>query len=124
MPAVMPAEVQSAPSLMKMRSGCTMASGWRFCSSCAKAQCVVTRRPSSRPASASPKAPVQMLASRRELRPPARNILHRVSEVGSTVSAPVITSVSNFDAVNRLVSTSMPIELGTTPPVSDSSSTL
>ncbi|MCY1534306.1 hypothetical protein D9M68_696720 [compost metagenome] len=123
MPAVMPAEVHTGPSLMKMRSGCTLTAGWRFCSSPAKDQCVVARRPSSRPASASPKAPVQMLVTRRALRSPARRKRHIFSDVGAMKSAPLITSVSNFPVPKRLLSVTTPDELVTGPPSSDSSST-
>ena len=54
-----------------MLSGSTSREGWRSASSPADAQWVVTRRPSSRPASASRKAPVQTEVTRRE-RPAAR----------------------------------------------------
>ena len=66
MPAVMPAEVQTGPSTMKMRSSSTFTLGKRACSLRAAPQCVVARRPSSRPASASTKAPVQVEATRRD----------------------------------------------------------
>ena len=51
-PAVIPAEVHTGPSMIKMRSSSTFTFGNRACSSRARFQCVVARRPSSRPASA------------------------------------------------------------------------
>ena len=69
MPAVIPAEVQIEPSRIKIRSGEISKAGYLFFKSWAKRQCVVTFRPSSRPVSASKYAPVQMLATRRALRP-------------------------------------------------------
>ena len=43
--AVTPAELNMLPSRTKMRSGSTMASGWRVANSSANCQWVVTRRP-------------------------------------------------------------------------------
>ena len=63
--AVIPADVQTEPSTIKMRSSSTATSGKRLFSSWAKAQCVVARRPSRTPASANMNAPVQGAASRR-----------------------------------------------------------
>src|SRR6267142_5166484 len=62
MPAVIPAEVHTEPSTMKMRSSSTFTFGNRACNSRARCQCVVARRPSSRPASASTNAPVHVEA--------------------------------------------------------------
>src|SRR5262249_17936096 len=70
-PAVIPAEVHTGPSMMKMRSSSTFTFGNRDCSSRARFQCVLARRPSSRPASARMNAPVQIAATRRH-RPKAR----------------------------------------------------
>jgi len=47
-----------SPSRVKIGSGSTRTSGYWPCSSPAEAQCVVARRPSSRPAAASRNAPV------------------------------------------------------------------
>ncbi|MNI39172.1 hypothetical protein D3C73_933470 [compost metagenome] len=61
MPAVTPADVQYLPLSMKMRSSCTRRAGCICRSRSAERQCVVTARPSSRPAAASTKAPVHTL---------------------------------------------------------------
>ena len=53
MPAVTPAEVTIFPSLMKIGSGSTVTSGKRRARASLAGQCLVTRRPGSRPASAS-----------------------------------------------------------------------
>ncbi len=50
MPAVTPADVRTLPSATKIGSGSTSTCGKRRASSSHHAQCVVTRRPSSRPA--------------------------------------------------------------------------
>ena len=60
-----PAEVHTGPSMMKMRSSSTFTFGNRACKSRARLQCVVVRRPSSRPASARIKALVQVAATLR-----------------------------------------------------------
>ena len=44
-PAVTPADVQTAPSRMKIGSGSTRTAGWRRASSAQRCQCVTTRRP-------------------------------------------------------------------------------
>ena len=49
MPAVTPAEVHTLPSRTKIGSGSTSIAGYLACNSLARAQWVVTRRPSSRP---------------------------------------------------------------------------
>src|ERR1700680_2252549 len=67
MPAVAPAEVHTGPSTMKMRSSSIFSFGKRACNSRAWYQCVVARRPSSRPASARTNAPVQVAATRQRL---------------------------------------------------------
>ena len=64
MPAVMPAEVHTGPSRTKMRSGSSRTRGKRRAKSAVRFQWVVARRPSSRPAAASTKAPEQTLAVR------------------------------------------------------------
>ncbi len=68
MPAVTPAAVQIVSELRrKIGSASTsMAGNWRA-NLAAKAQCVVTRQPSSSPASAARNAPVQAVATRRAL---------------------------------------------------------
>ena len=73
MPAVTPAEVITSPSRTKIGSGSTSTSGWRRASSAHHAQWVVARRPSSSPARASRKAPVQTDATRRERAAAARS---------------------------------------------------
>ena len=65
MPAVIPAEVQIWPSLMKIRSASSRTPGNRRAKSLLRDQWVVARRPSSRPAAAKRKAPEQTLATRR-----------------------------------------------------------
>src|SRR6266702_2428821 len=65
-PAVIPAEVQTHPSLMKILSGLTTTFGNSACNRGAYRQCVVARLPSRSPAAASSNAPVQILATRRE----------------------------------------------------------
>jgi len=65
MPAVIPAEVQTSPSRMKMRSACRSTFGYRRAKASVLYQWVVARLPSRRPASASRKAPEQTLATRR-----------------------------------------------------------
>ena len=65
MPAVTPAEVRIGPSATKIGSGSTVTAGKARASASHHAQCVVARRPSSSPARASRKAPVQTEATRR-----------------------------------------------------------
>ena len=74
MPAVMPALVQTSGSLWpawlaagsrtKMRSGCRRTAGWSAANWRLRDQCVVAVRWSSRPAAASTRLPLQMLAMR------------------------------------------------------------
>src|SRR3954465_9742078 len=64
-PAVTPADVQTLPWRVKIGSGSTSTSGWRRARASHADQWVVTRRPSSSPAWASRKAPVQTDATRR-----------------------------------------------------------
>src|SRR3989442_12493143 len=61
----MPADVQIGSSAMKIRSASTVAFGYRRRSSSANIQWVVTRRPSSNPASPRMKAAMQIDATRR-----------------------------------------------------------
>lgn len=63
-PAVTPAEVASLPSRTKIGSGSTSTAGWSRARCSQTVQCVVTRCPSSSPASASSIAPVQTETSR------------------------------------------------------------
>lgn len=56
--AVTPAAVRTGPSATWIASSSTVTSGNRPASSSATAQCVVTRRPSSRPVAARKKAPL------------------------------------------------------------------
>ncbi len=65
MPAVMPAEVHTLPSWMKMGSGSSRTLGKRSANSRQRLQCVAARLPSSKPAVASRKAPLQTDATRR-----------------------------------------------------------
>ncbi len=60
MPAVIPADVQTRPSLTKMPSSTTRVAGNRDRSSSRNIQCVVARLPSSTPAAPSTNAPVQI----------------------------------------------------------------
>jgi hypothetical protein len=53
-------------SMMKIRSSSTVTFGNRACKSRARCQCMVARRPSSKPASDSTNAPVQVEAIRRD----------------------------------------------------------
>src|SRR5271163_2532593 len=64
-PEVMPADVQTWPSLTKMLSSFTCTFGKLVRSLPAKRQCVVAWRPSRTPAAARTKLPVQMEATRR-----------------------------------------------------------
>ncbi len=64
MPAVTPAEVQTAPSRTKIGSGSTFMVGYRRARSPQTDQCVATRRPSNAPVAASRNAPVQTDATR------------------------------------------------------------
>ena len=64
-PAVTPAAVRSSPSLTWMASSSTPTIGYRCASCWATAQCVVTLRPSSKPAAARKNAPVHTDPNRR-----------------------------------------------------------
>ncbi len=65
MPELTPADVYSAPSATKIASRSIRTVGYRSASSSKNCQWVVARRPSSRPASASTKAPTHTLTTRR-----------------------------------------------------------
>jgi len=67
MPAVIPADVQMQPSLMKMRSGSKCTRGNLREKSPLQLQCVVARFPSRIPAAASKYAPEHTLPVRRAL---------------------------------------------------------
>ena len=60
MPAATPAEVRTLPSSTYSARGSTVTAGYSRASRAAYDQCVVARRPSSTPAAASTKAPVQI----------------------------------------------------------------
>jgi hypothetical protein len=107
-PAVIPAEVHSGSSTMKMRSSSTFTFGNRVCKSRARFQCVVARRPSSRPAPARIKAPVQVAAARRH-RSEACRANSITPRVDGSVPRPTI-SVSKTVASNGSVSP--PVKIG------------
>ncbi len=65
MPEVTPAEVHTRPSRTKIGSQSTRTSGCSRASCSSRAQCVVTRRPSSSPAAASRNTPLHTEATRR-----------------------------------------------------------
>ncbi|MCY1304900.1 hypothetical protein D9M70_546750 [compost metagenome] len=67
MPALTPAEVHTEPCWMKIASASTSIDGKPCLSVSHMAQWVAARRPSSRPALASRKAPLQIEAIRRAL---------------------------------------------------------
>ena len=87
-PALLPAAVQIGPSTMKMRSLFSRTSGKRVFNSSVKSQCVVTRRLSRRPASASAKTPVQMEEIRRDDFAAFETKASRLGEVGTTQVLP------------------------------------
>src|SRR5258708_14987489 len=84
MPDVIPADVQTLPSLTNILSASTRTRGKRLCNTAAYLQWVVADRPSSRPAAASRKAPAHTPAPR-----PAHrvNLLIRATAPASTSPA-------------------------------------
>ncbi len=117
----MPAEVQTVPSRVKMRLPSTLTRGNRRCSRAAYCQCVVTRGPSSSPAFARVKAPVQTLAVRRTAGAQAATI--SASSEGPAAHwrdpPPITSRVSKTASPAGSVSTSTPEELRTAPPCRD-----
>src|SRR5436305_6797995 len=97
MPAVTPAAVHTVSELRtKIGSGSTSMPGNSRAKRPAKAQCVVTRQPSSSPASAARKAPVQTVTTRRAL--PATALIQATrsasDRASSTPPPPGSTTVS------------------------------
>jgi hypothetical protein len=81
-PAANPAEVSTSPSSTNSTFSSTSTSGWSRRIASANFQCVVAGRPSSSPAAASTKAPVQIDTSR----VPGR--ISASADVASGVSTP------------------------------------
>ncbi len=102
-----------------MRSSSTRTAGWRACISRAIAQCVVARRPSSKPASASTKPPVQMPATRRARALARRRYASAASEAGmatgSITPATIHVSICRRGGAGS-VRTLMPNDERTSPP--------
>jgi hypothetical protein len=97
MPAVMPAEVQNFPDLVKMRSASSLTRGKRRAKSRLRVQCVVAGRPSSKPVAARMYAPEQTLATRLASAPQAAtNFTMR----GSFAAARVPFTASNEQSVD------------------------
>ena len=96
MPAVTPAELHTAPSHTKMGSISTRASGNCRASSAQSCQCVTARRPSSKPAAPSTKAPVHTEPTRRAWRARAANQLSNDASRATcaTPRPPATSSVS------------------------------
>ena len=92
--AVTPAEVQIGPSAMKIRSSSTRTAGCSCCSRRAWAQWVVAARPSSSPASARAKAPVQTPATRRDSVPASAIQPRATGERACGRTSPTTSSVS------------------------------
>jgi hypothetical protein len=112
MPAVTPADVQTSPSRTKIGSGSTFTPGYRAASASQESQCVVARRPSRRPASASRKAPEQTDAVRRASREAApiqsmsarSRIAARVPKPPTTISVSIGLSASAKAVWGRIAS--------------------
>ena len=96
MPAVMPADVHTLPSWTKIGSGSSFTLGKRWANSPQRLQWVAARRPSSRPAVASRKAPLHTEATRRAFF--ARALIQPTSclswQAGCTPQPPATISVS------------------------------
>src|SRR5713226_4889457 len=116
-PAVIPADVHTWPSAIKIRSTSTEAFGKRLCSSFAKSQCVVALRPSSKPASPKMNAPVQIDARRRVLASAPCKKKISSADGGLTLGGEPISSVSKSESAARSVSISIPNELLMPPPL-------
>ncbi|MNN55201.1 hypothetical protein D3C81_1700630 [compost metagenome] len=94
-------------------------SGCCCCIARAYAQCVVARRPSSSPASASTKAPVHIDAARRARGAARRTKSRCAAGVGVATGSPTPTMIHVSTAVRgpaARVSTCMPSEEATGPP--------
>jgi hypothetical protein len=117
MPALMPAEVQIGPSLMKIRSSSIFTLGNLRCSSRAWSQWVVTRRPSSSPASARTNAPVHTAATRRQWSsaPPMNLSIWGVD--GSGTVAPPTNNVSKGVSPNGSLYSVSPDDVRMGPPL-------
>ena len=115
----MPADVQIGPSAMKIRSTSTVTLGYRRRSSSANIQWVVTRRPSSNPASPRMKAAMQIDATRRVFVGAPRRKESNCCDGGHTSGGEPTNSVSNAESATHSVSTSMPNELARRPPATD-----
>ena len=121
MPALIPADVQMGPSMMKMRSSSTLTLGNLRCNSRACCQWVVARRSSSRPVSARMNAPVQIEAVRRHAVNALRmNLSRPLLDEAAGSRIPVTISVSNAGLEKARVSIDVPMELATGPPPSES----
>ncbi len=94
MHALMPAEVHIGPSFTKILSSSSSMSGYSFFNSWPSAQCVVTRRPASRPAAAAMKAPVHRQAVRRARGLARRSAASNSGSAGFTTVGPAMSSVS------------------------------
>ena len=105
MPDGTPADVKTSPSRTKIASGSTMMSGKARASNRVSRQCVVARRPLSRPACARMKDPVQM-DPRRRVRPAidltAATSSGSIARAG-TLSLPATSTVS-ADAIDEMLS--------------------
>jgi hypothetical protein len=95
MPAEMPAEVHTSPSLIKMRSASSFTFGYKRAKCAVLSQWVVALRPSSSPASASKKAPEHTLATRRALIRFSHVTIARAAASERTISPPDAMTVSN-----------------------------
>src|SRR6185437_6547369 len=97
MPAVTPADVQTAPSRTKIGSDSTCTAGKRRANSVQNDQWVAARRPSSTPVEASRNAPVQTEATRRAFLARRRTQSTRAASAAaaSTPGPPTIRSVSS-----------------------------
>ena len=93
MPAVVPADVQISPSRTKMRSGSSVTCGYRRRQWSVLFQCVVARRPSSRPASARRKVPEQTLVMRRAFARLSHATIFSAAATERTISPPDTMSI-------------------------------
>ncbi|MNN38892.1 hypothetical protein D3C81_1529090 [compost metagenome] len=122
MPAVTPAEVQTAPCWMKIASASTSRAGKRCCSVSHMAQWVAARQPSSSPALASRKAPLHTEAIRRTSG--AESFSHvvssswqsRVSQMSGAPGTIRVSTAARSSSPRTLVSTANPSTVLTNPP--------
>jgi hypothetical protein len=119
-PAVTPADVHTFPSWTKIGSQSTASPGYSVRSCSSRPQCVVTRRPSRTPASASSNAPLHTDATRRAVR--AACATQSTSAVApraaATPTPPATTSVSmpsGARSVSKAAWTRSPPDAGTGP---------